>query len=401
MPTFQFKATTEGGKTVNGVVEAADKIAAGVLLQENNYSVVSLKLKSNFGQNWRNFSFRKIKNKEVVIFARQFSVMISANVSLVQALDVLSKQSSDPRFQTIIKDLAAEVDGGARFSDALAKYPEVFSDFFVSVIRSGETSGKLDEVLNYLADEMEKDYDMMSKVKGAMTYPIIIFCLLFLVGSLMMIYVIPQLTAVFSETGAALPWPTRLLIITSSLFQNYWWALLVLIIAGSLVLRQYSKTPLGKRQIDIIKINLPIFGHLFRLIYLVRFTRSMNTLIVGGVSISSALEVAAEVSGNEIYRELVLKTLKEVESGNSISSVFSQSREIPPMVSEMLVIGEKTGKLDLVLEKVTDFYTREINGIIGNLMTLIEPVIIVIMGVAVGGIVAAVIMPMYNLASQF
>jgi len=256
-------------------------------------------------------------------------------------------------------------------------------------------------VLNYLADEMEKDYDMTSKIKGAMIYPAFVLCSLIIVGIVVMIFIVPKLTSILTESGARLPLTTRILIGTSGFMQKYWWLLIVIAAALIASFRWYIKKPWGRRQIDYIKLKLPIFGHLFQLIYLVRFTRSMNTLIVGGVTIDDSLKVAAEVVDNKIYQELIKETIKEVEDGNSISSVFINSSTIPKMVSQMLNIGEKTGKMDVILEKITNFYGREISTIVANLMTLMEPLIMVVMGVAVGMMVAAVILPMYNLASSF
>ena len=399
MATFKYKALAENKQTKEGLVEAASKEFATEILQEKGLSIISLTelaLPKAGGLTILN----RIKAKDVVIFSRQFAVMISANVAIVQTLKILVEQTANIKLKIIVSQIADEVDGGAKLSDALSKWPNVFSNFYVSVIRSGETSGKLDEVLNYLADEMEKDYDMMSKIRGAMIYPIFVLGGLTAVGVVMMIYVVPKLTGILAESGAELPLTTRILIGTSGFLANYWWLILITITIITVGLRFYISRPQGRKQIDYLKLKLPIFGRLFRLIYLVRFTRSMNTLIVGGVTVSNSLKVAADVVGNKVYQDLIEETVKEVEDGNSISSVFLKSKEVPKMVSQMLVIGEKTGKLDVILERITNFYSREISNIVANLMTLLEPLIMVVMGIAVGIMVAAIILPMYNLASQ-
>jgi len=399
MAVFKYKAFDEEKTQKSGMIEAVNKEMAVEMLQEEELTIVFIEELPAV----RKFSlafFQRIKSKDLVIFSRQFSVMISANVAMIQALKILVEQTSSEKLKNIISEIADEVDGGARLSDALAKRPNVFSNFFISVIRSGETSGKLDEVLNYLADEMEKDYDMMSKIRSAMIYPIFVLGGLFIVGIIMMVYVVPKLTGILLETGATLPLSTRLVIGTSNFLSNFWWIILIVLVGLIVALRFYIKSPWGKKQFDFFKLKLPIFGKLFRLIYLVRFTRSMNTLIVGGVTISNSLKIASEVVDNSIYQELIEQTIKEVEDGNSISSVFLTSKEIPRMVSQMLNVGEKTGKLDIMLERITNFYGREIANIVVNLMTLMEPLIMVIMGVAVGIMVAAIILPMYNLASQ-
>jgi len=401
MPIYKYKALDKDKKVQVGMIEANDKNYVEEILTEKGFSIISIS-KSSFAKSKINLNFlNRIKIKDIVIFSRQFSVLISANVSMVQALKILIDQTNNFVLKAIVSEIADEVDAGSTLSEALGKRPSAFSNFYVSVVRSGETSGKLDEVLSYLADEMEKDYDMMSKIKGAMIYPAFVLVSLVVVGVVMMIFVVPKLTSILTETGAELPLSTKILIGTSGFMKNYWWLLAIIFAGLFIAFRWYIKRPSGKRQIDYIKLKLPIFGHLFQLIYLVRFTRSMNTLLVGGVTIDNSLKVAAEVVDNKIYQELIEETIKEVEDGNSISSVFIKSDTMPKMVSQMLNVGEKTGKMDVILEKITNFYGREISTIVANLMTLMEPLIMVVMGVAVGMMVAAVILPMYNLASSF
>ncbi|NTW22338.1 type II secretion system F family protein [Candidatus Falkowbacteria bacterium] len=398
MPIFQYRAQDKNRNSVSGLVEAPSEEVAVDLLREKNLSVLYIKEEKQSRLSSLPF-LNRIKIKDVVIFSRQFAVLISANVAMVQSLKIVLDQTENPKLKSILNEVADDVEAGTRLSEALAKHPKVFTNFFISVIRSGETSGKLEEVLNYLADEMEKDYDMMSKIKGAMIYPAIIFVLLVVVGIVMMVVVVPKLTSILTETGTELPLATKMLIGLSAFLVSYWWVLLV----GSVVLgigyRFYSVTPFGKRSIDLMKLNLPVFGTLFRRIYLVRFTRSMQTLLLGGVTITKSLKISADVVGNEIYRELIEETVKQVEDGNSISSVFVQSPEVPKMVGQMMSVGEKTGKLDVVLERITYFYGREINNIIANLMTLMEPFILIIMGVAVVGVIMAIMQPMYNMSA--
>jgi len=399
MPIFKYKALAKDRTMQSGMVEANNRDYVEEILREKGLSIVAIAEKS---ASRLNLDFlNRIKIKDIVIFSRQFSVLVSANVAMVQSLKILVDQTNNPTFKTVISKIADEVDAGSPLSEALGKRPKIFSNFYVSVVRSGETSGRLDEVLSYLADEMEKDYDMMSKVKGAMIYPAFVLLSLGVVGVVMMIFVVPKLTAILTETGVQLPLTTRILIGTSSFMSNFWWLIIIIGVALFFGLRFYISRPRGRKQFDFLKLKLPIFGRLFQLIYLVRFTRSMNTLIVGGVTIAHGLEVASEVVSNEIYQELIKKTIKEVEDGNSISSVFMDSKVIPKMVSQMLNIGEKTGKMDVILARITDFYGREISTMVANLMTLMEPIIMIMMGVAVGIMVAAIILPMYNLATSF
>ncbi|KKQ60324.1 MAG: Tfp pilus biogenesis protein PilC [Parcubacteria group bacterium GW2011_GWE2_38_18] len=399
MAVFKYKALDSENKAIKGLVEAANEEAAVEVLREKNFSVLFVKEESESSVKSPTILDR-IKPKDIVIFSRQFSVLISANVAMVQSLKVLVEQTENIKLKLIVSELSDEVDSGTKLSDALAKYPKVFSNFYISVVRSGETSGKLEEVLGYLADEMEKDYDMMSKIRGAMIYPIFVLSGLVIVGGAMMVFVVPQLTAILIETGGQLPFATRVLIAVSDFLQNLWWLLILMMIALFVAVRYYKSTAIGERRLDYLKLRMPIFGKLFQKIYLVRFTRSMHTLIVGGVTITKGLKIASEVVSNQVYKELIEETVKQVEDGNSISMVFSDSKEIPKMVSQMMSIGEKTGKLDIILRRITDFYGREINNTVANLMTLMEPIIMVVMGVAVGIMVAAIILPMYNMAAQ-
>jgi type IV pilus assembly protein PilC len=400
MSIFKYKAVSKDGKAISGLVEAPSEKIASDILKEKELEIISLVEKKG-GLSKISFTINRIKARDIVIFSRQFSVLISANVALVQALRLLITQTPNPKLKAIIGEVADEVDGGARLSDALAAWPEVFSGFYVNVIRSGETSGKLDEVLNYLADELEKDYDMISKIRGAMIYPAFVFFGLGGVGVLMMVVVVPKLTDIMEETGGQLPLATRILIATSHFLRDYWWLILIFLIGLAASIKFIVRLPVGKRIVDIIILKIPIFGKLFQRIYLVRFTRSLQTLLTGGVNISKALAITSEVVSNQVYRDLILKTKKEVEDGSSITSVFATSKEIPKMVTQMMSIGEKTGRLSSILGSISKFFSREIDNVMTNLMTLMEPIIMVVMGVAVGIMVAAVIMPMYNMASQF
>ena len=399
MPIFKYQAKDIKGEIKEGMIDAANEQLAAGTLADQGLKVIEIYRKkgAGFGMNIIN----RIKAKDIVIFSRQFSVMISASIPVVQALKVLIDQTENISLKMIVSAIADEVNGGSKLSDALAARPKVFSEFYVSVVRAGETSGKLDEVLNYLADEMEKDYDMMHKIKGAMIYPVFVLAGLGGVGGVMVVWVVPKLTAVIAESGGELPLATKILMGVSDIVANYWWMVILVIAGFAMVFRYYGRTAAGRWQIDYLKLKLPIFGSLFQKIALVRFTRSLQTLITGGVAIASSLKIAADVVGNSVYRDLILKTKEAVEGGSSISSVFSASNEVPSMVSQMLSVGEKTGKIDIILERITDFYSREVSNMVANLVTLMEPLIMVFMGVGVGIMVAAIIMPMYNMANQF
>lgn len=405
MPQFEFKAKRKSGQFFKGIVEAASEEEAGETLEDKGYQVIFLDMlikPAVLTEAKSLWPFKRgVKRKEVVIFARQLSVMISANVSVVSALRILVEQVEHENFKKIISEIADDVEGGIKLSVAFEKHAKVFSHFFASMVKSGETSGKLDEVLEYLADQTEKDYDLVSKIKGAMIYPIFIISGLVVVGSAMMIFVIPQLTGMLTASGAKLPFTTKVLIASSDLMRHYWWALLVGAVAILAGLKALLRWPAGRKFFDAAKLKFPVFGRLFQMIYLVRFTQSLSTLSRGGVALTSALRIVSEVVGNNHYKQLIEETVKEVEDGNSVAVVFGRSPEVPKLISQMMSVGEKTGRLDEVLEKVSGFYSREIENMVANMTHLIEPFIMVIIGVAVGGMVASIILPMYNLANQF
>lgn len=400
MPVYDYKAKDSQGSTISGAVEAPTETVAGDTLKERALIVVSLKerRKNTLFQSSLSF-FNRVPKKEVVLFSRQLSVMISATVPIVQSLRILVKQTSNITFKIIISEIADEVDGGAKLSASLARYPQAFSDFFIYMVRSGETTGKLDETLNYLADQQEKDYDLEGKIKGAMIYPAFIMGAMVVISVLMMIFVIPKLTETLVSGGAQLPLATRALMALSSFLTHQWWLLIGIIGIIVAVARIYVRTPRGHQQLDRIKFHLPVFGTISQKIYLVRFARSFSTLIASGIPVTRSLEIVADVIGNVIYKELILQTIQQVEAGNSIASVFVQSKDIPPMLPQMMIVGEQTGKLDLILDKLAAFYAKELENLVANLVSIIEPLILVVMGAGVAVIVMAILLPMYNLSS--
>jgi len=400
MPIFRYKATDGRGKNKSGrIVGMTESDALNKLRKQDLSDITLADITDSFGIKFLRL-INGVGSKDLVIFSRQFSVMIAANVPIVESLVVLIDQTNNPTFQELIAEVAFDVDNGAFLSDSLAKHKKVFSEFFVSIIRSGETSGKLDEVLNYLADEVERNYDMVSKIRGAMIYPIFVLSGLVGVAVVLMVYVIPNLTSILTESSIELPLSTRIVIGTSKFMQAYLVYIIIALVALFFLLRLYFRTYSGRRVIDLVKLRLPIFGTLFKYIYLMRFSRSLSTLLKGGVTISRSLEITADVVGNVIYKELILETLASINDGNPLSTVLEQSRDVPKMVPQMISVGEKSGKIDSILDRITIFYGREVSNRLDNLSKLMEPIIIVIMGVGVGIMVAAVILPMYNLANQ-
>lgn len=399
---FNYQAKTSQGNVQTGTVEAANRDSAIETL--HRYGLVILEVveeQTGFKKLLTGEIpfFNRVKNRDLVIFSRQLAVLFDAEVPLVRALKTLADQAISPVLKRIIMEITVDVDAGTAFSQSLEKFPKVFSFFYISVVRAGEASGRLQEVLNYLADHEEKSYDLGKKVKGALTYPIFIVSSLVLVGAAMMMFVVPQLTSVLEESGQELPFLTKIIVGLSDFLRSYWWLCLVLGAGAGAGLWYFLKQPLGKKTWDKIELKLPVFGNLFEKIFLARFAENLGTLIKGGIPIIQSLTITADVVGNSLYREIILKAREEVRRGNTMYSIFSTDKNIPPMVSQMIHIGEETGKIDLLLSKIASFYQKDVDNLVENMTSLIQPFLILILGAAAGVLVAAILLPIYNLSS--
>ncbi len=403
MATYYYKAKNKAGKQIEGELDAISADAAAEVLLSNKLAVIEISEEiSDYRLFLKNISFlNKIGSKELVVFFRQLSVMIDANIPLVRSLRILSKQSKSENFSGIITEVANDVDGGASLSSSLAMFPDVFTDFYVNIIKSGETSGRLGEVMNYVAEQKEKDYDLEAKIKGAMIYPAFIVSVLAIVGFIIVAFVIPNLAKVLAESGAQLPLVTRLLLGFADFVSFFWWLIILLVAAIVIGWTVFLRTDTGRYLSDSLKIRLPIFGKIWQYIYIVRICRSFATLIRGGVPIAQGLAVVKDVVDNKVYEGVLDKTIKSVNEGNQISETFADNPYVPSIVAQMIAVGEDSGKLDEVLEKSADFYSREIDNIVRNMSNLIEPIIMIVLGLAVGLFVAAVILPMWQLSASF
>ncbi|MEK7631762.1 MAG: type II secretion system F family protein [Patescibacteria group bacterium] len=399
MAIFDYRAKNLQGQTVEGAVVAPTESAAYDTLREKQLTIISLRERAKSQQFLGANLFNRVSVKEQVVFSRQLSVMISANVPIVRSLRILVRQTKNVHFKMILSDVLDEVDGGAKLSAAMGRYPQVFNNFFVSMIRSGETTGKLDEVLIYLADQREKDYGIISRVRGAFIYPAVVLFAVLAVGFVMVVFVLPKLLEVFAEGGAELPFTTKLLITVSDFARNQWYVLVLFVIGLIVGFIMWRRTAGGRRVLDIVKLRTPIAGRIFTMIYLTRFARTLSTLLTSGVPISNALSITAEVVGNGTYQDIIARTIKEVEDGNSITTVFVKSKAVPLMLSQMMSVGEQSGRLDQVLIKVAQFYENELDALVRNLVSLIEPIILLLMGVGVGFMVSSVLLPIYNISN--
>lgn len=398
MATFRYRAKDSEGRIISGKVEASTLPLAQQLLEEKNLEIVVL---TQLRERFKIPLTGRVTARDLVIFSRQLSTLVGANVPLVQALRTLVMQTANPELKRVLGAAADEVEAGTRLSIALSKHPRIFNTFFVSMVKSGETAGRLAEVLNYLADQTEKEYDLVAKVRGALIYPAFIVGGMVIVGIVLLIFVIPKLTAVLQESGAELPLTTRMLIGTSHFTKSYWWLILLILTGLGVAFKLALRNSQFHAGFDKLKLRIPVFGPLLQKIFLARVTRSLQILISGGVDVVGSLDVVSEVVGNQYYAELIRQTRREVADGNSMTSVLSQSPLVPPMVSQMLAVGEETGRLVPILEKLTGFYTREVDNGVTTLVSIIEPLLMVVIGVGVGLVVSSIILPMYRLAGQF
>jgi len=401
---FEYVARTSKGEVQSGTVETSSHEAAVEILQRHKLIVTSLRsveeIRGLIGKIELPFFFKKINLRDVSIFSRQLSILFASEVPLVEALRTMGNQTDKAVFKEKIFKIADDVDSGTAFSKTLTKYPEVFSAFYISLIRAGEVSGKLSESLEYLASHFEKEYNIMGKIKGAMYYPAFIFFALILVMIIMLVFVIPAITSVLEESGGDLPVITKGIIALVNFLRTKGWILFALFAIGLVYFFHWKSKPKGKKVWDKYILKAPIFGKIISKLALSRFSSNLSTLIKGGLPISKAMEITADVVGNETYKDIILEAEEGIRRGEFISATFKMKNEIPPLVSQMILIGEKTGKLPFVLENLSLFYEKEVERMTENLVSLIEPLLILILGLGVGFIVVGIIMPIYQLAGS-
>ncbi len=397
---FLYKARTKEGAIRSGTVVASDQVRAEKLLTEYQWTIIGIEEQNEDILEKYNPFGKSVNSKELVMFSRQLSTLISARVPILQSLRILEDQITHAYLLSILKDLILSIENGESLSLALSKHPDVFGDVYVSLIRSGETSGSLDKAFIYLADQLEKEYELKSKVKGAMTYPIFVLSALGIVGVLMFKFVLPNLTSVLEEQGGSLPAISVALIAFTKFFDKFWWVFILLIGVIILSVRYIISTKVGRYNWDNIKIKLPLLGDIFQKIYLTRFSRNFSTLVLGGTPIIKAMEIVSDVINNVIYKEIILTAVTKVQEGKSVSESLSGYREFPKIVVQMIRVGEQTAQLDDILAKLAVFYEKEVDNKVSTLTTLLEPLIMIILGIGVGVMVAGILLPIYNLASS-
>ncbi len=396
---FSYQARDKSGEYKKGFVVAANQGKAEQLLADNGFIIIGLSEQKESILNYFDFLGRHISYKDLVLFSRQLSTLVSARVPILQSLRILQTQVTSKGLIEVIKDLIVSVESGESLSLALSRHPEVFGNIYVSLVKSGEASGRVGESLNYLADQLEKDYDLRSRVRSALTYPAFVLSALVVVGILMFKFVLPKLVSVLKEQNASLPLVSKILINFTDFFQSFWWVVLLLLAGGAIAARMYVQTLPGRYAWDRYKMKIPIVGDILQRVYLARFARNLSTLVAGGIPIIQSLKIIGDVINNVIYRDIMIASAAQVTNGKSISDSLSGYPEFPPLVTQMVRVGEQTAELDTILNKLAIFYEKEVDTKVATLSSLLEPVIMVILGIGVGILVAGVLLPIYNLAS--
>lgn len=398
---FNYQVRTKTGDIQNGVVEASSKEAALDLLQRNQYFVTFLEeaeFKPIYARKIKLFS--RVSQKDLVIFSRQLSLMFQSRIPLNQSLNTLGEQTRNQDFREKIFMLSENVEAGTPFSQALGRFPEIFSPFFVSMVKSGEVSGTLSESLNYLADHLESNYQLTSKLRGAMIYPAMILVVSIGVLLMMMFFVIPNLSKVLIETGQELPLVTKFVIGLSNLLRSKGWILLIVLGIILFFVLRYLRTISGSAFKDRMLLKVPVIGSFLKIIYISRFAENLATLISGGLPITEALEITGDIVGSAIYKERISEIKEGVRQGREMSGVLKRYPELfPPLLFQMVAIGEKTGTIDQSLKNVVNFYQKEVARSMENILSLVEPVLIIVLGLMVAGLMGSVLLPLYKLTS--
>ena len=394
MPTYTYTARAVNGELKTATIDAPSREEVVAQLRRQRMSVVKVDEEAAAKKSKTKGS---IKMRDIVIFTRQFSTMINAGLPLVQALDILAKQTENKVLSEVTRAVVFDVESGHTVADALAKHPNAFSDLYVNMVAAGEAGGILDTILMRLATFMEKNDALVRKVKGAMIYPGVIMSVAVIAICVLLIFVIPVFETMFGSVGLALPLPTRVVIGLSRFLKGYWW-LIGGGIAGSFVMvKRYYATPSGKLLIDKAMLKVPVMGDVLRKSAVSRFTRTLGTLISSGVSILDGLEITAKTAGNRVIQDAIMASRASIAGGDTIAAPLQKSAVFPPMVISMIAVGEQTGGLDEMLSKIADFYDEEVDAAVSGLLSLLEPVMIVFLGVVVGGMVVAMYLPIFDM----
>jgi len=395
MPLFEYTARNPTGQIQKGQVDLQSKDEVGAYLRKNRLILVSVReapkqIKLSFGE-------QRVKTRDIVIFTRQFATMINAGLPLVQSLNILAQQTENKTLQSVTRAVVYDVESGNTLADAFSKHPKAFADLYVNMVAAGEAGGILDTILLRLATFLEKSDALIRKVKGAMVYPGVIISVAAIAIAVLLIFVIPTFQSMFASANLELPLPTRVVIGMSQVLIHYWWAIVGVVAGIVFAIKRYYVTDTGRLQIDRLLLRMPVLGDVLRKSAVSRFTRTLGTLVSSGVSILEGLEITAKTAGNRVVHDAVMESRQSIAGGDTIAAPLERSAVFPPMVISMIAVGEQTGGLDEMLSKIADFYDEEVDVAVSALLSLMEPVMIVLLGVIVGGMVIAMYLPIFDM----
>jgi type IV pilus assembly protein PilC len=398
MPSFTYSARDKAGLIQKGTLFANDRAAATASLNEKSLSPILVKEAKAGGTGAAGFSLEKIfpqkvKLQDKVIFSRQFSTMINAGVPIVQSLSILAEQSESKKLKQVVADVSKQVEGGATLANALATHPDVFSNIFVNMVKAGETGGILDNVLDRLATQLEKDAEVVAKVKSAMIYPGVITAATVGAFFFLMTVIVPKLASIFKDGGITLPWYTVLMLSISKVLTQYYWFIIIGAIGGGIGFVRWSKTVAGKRLIDKLMLKAPIIGPILVKVNVARFARTFGSLMASGISVLDAIQATESALGSTVYQDEMAEVFKQVKNGRPMSEHLRASKHFPAIVGQMVAVGEETGQMDEILLKLADFYEKEVDTVVAGITSIIEPILIIVLGGMVGFIVISVFGP--------
>lgn len=399
---YNYKARTQEGELQVGNVEAESREAAADVLSSHNLYVLSIEPVQEDKWYDRILSFfKRVKTEDLMIFTRQFSTLLASQVPLSDSLRNLYEQTDNPILKESIAEIANDIDSGFSLSQALQNQKGIFSDFYINMVKSAEVTGRLNDTLGFLADYLEKQQRLVSKVRNALIYPAFIIVLFFIVMILVVTVVLPQIAPIFDEAGVDLPIYTQIVLTVGTFVTEWWWALSIISVVVLFMLIDYFQTREGKVVFDELLLRIPIFGELFKKMYIARFAESARVLIKGGLTIPQAIEISAHTIGNSVYQNLLHEASNSIRKGSRLSKSLEDMPEFPPLVSQLISVGEQTGRLENLLEKINNFYTREVEDMVGNLVSLIQPILMVVIGLLVAFLFASILLPLYNLSNVF
>jgi type IV pilus assembly protein PilC len=399
---FNYKARTKEGELQVGTVESASREAAANILLSHGLFVLSVEqIKENAWYDRLADFFERAKAADVMIFTRQFATLLASQVPLGDSLRNLFAQTEKPILKQVIGEIRSDVESGFSLSQALGRHPGVFSEFYVNMVKSAEVTGRLGEVLDFLADYLEKQSILIGKVRNALVYPAFVIGLFFLVVIVMVTMVLPQIVPIFSEAKVELPLLTRILIGTGDFVANWWLALVIAGLAGLFILIDYLQSKEGKIILNEISLRLPVFGTLFQFLYLSRFAESSRVLIQGGLTIPQAVEISSRTIGNEVFRDILHEAAQNIRKGQLLSQSLKGADYFPPLVSQLIAVGESTGRLESLLAKISSYYSRQVEDKVSNLVELIQPALLVVVGGLVAVLFASILLPLYSLTQTF